>query len=225
MFGPMLAAVVMRLWISRDGFKGSVGILRSWRWYALAAAAPILFVSLLLLIEQVSGLQPLIWTYSMPVVLALPVTAIANGLYFIPKGFGEEYGWRGYLLPRLLSLGEVRGTVVLGLIWGFWHLPILLIGLNYPGQPLWLGIPLFLVFVVILAFPFTWLFRASRNGVLVVSLMHTSFNALDPFTRTGHHPPGNPLVVSCIGIVGTLLLLCIVLPVGIFLTYRRQKTA
>jgi len=40
MFGPMLAAVVMRLWISRDGFWGSVGILRSWRWYALAAAAP-----------------------------------------------------------------------------------------------------------------------------------------------------------------------------------------
>jgi membrane protease YdiL (CAAX protease family) len=50
--------------------------------------------------------------------------------------FGEEFGWRGYLLPRLLPLGEVKAAIIVGLIWGPWHLPVLIVGLNYPGEPI-----------------------------------------------------------------------------------------
>ena len=56
--------------------------------------------------------------------------------------FGEEFGWRAYLLPKLLPLGPRRAMVVLGVVWGVWHWPVIAMGYNYglgyPGAP-WLG--------------------------------------------------------------------------------------
>lgn len=49
--------------------------------------------------------------------------------------FGEEYGWRGFLQTELNKLGRMRGTFILGVIWGVWHWPIIWMGYNYPGQP------------------------------------------------------------------------------------------
>lgn len=54
-------------------------------------------------------------------------------------GFGEELGWRGYLLPKLLPLGKAKSYLILGVVWGLWHAPLILIGFNYPGHPI-LGI-------------------------------------------------------------------------------------
>ncbi|MBI2433230.1 MAG: CPBP family intramembrane metalloprotease, partial [Candidatus Hydrogenedentes bacterium] len=71
-------------------------------------------------------LLPLIFVAS----LALGPTV--NGVF----GFGEELGWRGYLLPKLMPLGKWRAYIVLGMIWGFWHAPLILAGLNYPGYPI-----------------------------------------------------------------------------------------
>ena len=50
--------------------------------------------------------------------------------------FGEEYGWRGYLQSELFKLGRVRGVLLLGVIWGAYHWPMILMGWNYPGHPL-----------------------------------------------------------------------------------------
>ena len=74
-------------------------------------------------------------------------------------------GWRGYLLPRLLPLGHLEATLILAAILGLWLMPILLIGLNYPGQPLWAVFPVFAAAVVLTAFPFNWLYVASRDSV------------------------------------------------------------
>ena len=48
---------------------------------------------------------------------------------------GEELGWRGFLLPSLLPLGQWRAILMSGLIWGVWHAPAILQGHNYPSQP------------------------------------------------------------------------------------------
>ena len=53
--------------------------------------------------------------------------------------FGEEWGWRGYLLPRLMPLGKWKAYLLVGVIWGLWHAPLIAIGFNYPGTPV-LGI-------------------------------------------------------------------------------------
>ncbi len=49
--------------------------------------------------------------------------------------FGEELGWRGYLLPKLKPLGQWRALLLSGIIWGLWHTPIILLGHNYPKHP------------------------------------------------------------------------------------------
>lgn len=124
MFGPMLAAVIMRRSISKEGFKGSLGVNRPFKFYAIAYFVPFFFILALIIFNEISGIGHFKWTYSIPLFRTIVITA---GLVFLllPVSFGEEYGWRGYLLPRLLPLGEIKGTLVLGVIWACWHLPVL----------------------------------------------------------------------------------------------------
>ncbi len=73
--------------------------------------------------------------------------------------FGEEFGWRGYLLPKLLPLGERKAYIISGLIWGVWHIPVILMGYNYgidyPGAP-WSGALLFIFISFVLGTFFGW---------------------------------------------------------------------
>src|SRR5947208_4794647 len=118
MFGPMLAAVIVRRFISKEGFKGSVGVSRPFRFYAIAYFVPFFFVLALIIFNEVTGTGHFEWTHATPLLTSILVTA---GLVFLllPLSFGEEYGWRGYLLPRLLPLGEIKGTLILGIYLGF----------------------------------------------------------------------------------------------------------
>ena len=195
MFGPMLAAVIMRRFISKEGFKGSVGVSRPFRFYAIAYFVPFFFVLALIIFNEVTGTGHFEWTHATPLLTSILVTA---GLVFLllPLSFGEEYGWRGYLLPRLLPLGEIKGTLILGIIWAFWHLPVL----SMAQESLWLGVPIFLAEAILVAFPFTWLYRASGASILVLSLFHSSFDIWgDTFTSAVAYPGQKQLLVGDTG--------------------------
>lgn len=208
MFGPAMAALIMRR-LHREPLRGSLGVRRPWQHYVIAVTAPALFVASVVVVDTTAGLARFEWPRS-PVVTFATVLFV-GGVLTLPLTIGEEYGWRGYLLPRLLPLGHVRATFVLAAIWGVWHLPMLLIGLNYPGQPLWAVLPVFIGTVALTAFPFTWLYVASGGGVLVVAVMHAVLNALsDTFTSSRYIPDGNPLVVGGGGLVAAVILLAMV---------------
>jgi membrane protease YdiL (CAAX protease family) len=68
-------------------------------------------------------------------VISLVVAPFLNSI----AAFGEEWGWRGYLLPRLMPLGKWKAYLIVGVVWGLWHAPMIAIGFNYPGMPV-LGI-------------------------------------------------------------------------------------
>jgi membrane protease YdiL (CAAX protease family) len=175
MFGPMLAAIVMRLAISRDGMAGSLGFRQQWRFYAVAVVAPMLFVVAVAAAIVVAGLgrvvapaEPLTMAIVAPLALLLALESLL--------GFGEEYGWRGYLLPRLLPLGEVPATILLGLVWGLWHLPVLVAGVILGGHSLPLIVTIHLAAVVLAGFPYTWLAQRTGYSPILAGIFHGSSN-------------------------------------------------
>jgi uncharacterized protein len=220
MFGPMLAAIVMRGFISKDGFKGSVGANRPFKLYAIAYLVPFFFILTVILFNQITGIGHFQWTYSTPLLKSILITA-ALVFLLLPVSFGEEYGWRGYLLPRLLPLGEIKGTVILGVIWAFWHLPVVGIG----KDSLWLSLPMFVALATLIAFPFTWFYRASGAGILVLSLFHSSYDIWgDTFTSRVAYPGQKQLWIGDTGAICGMFLLIIVLLKYLVFDVRRQNS-
>jgi membrane protease YdiL (CAAX protease family) len=100
---------------------------------------------------------------------------VVYALVITPLTFGEEWGWRGYLLPNLLPLGQWPALLLTGAIWGFWHAPLILLGFNYPLHPVtgvFLMIPLGMIFGTILG----WL-RLASGSVLPAVLGHAAIDA------------------------------------------------
>lgn len=219
-FGPLLAALVMRLLVSEEGLAGSLGWRRSWKYYVFAWFAPVIFFGLLALFNHVTGLGPFQWTRTdMSLGAYLGVELLIGTLILTVFVFGEEYGWRGYLLPRLLTLGEIKGTILVGCMWAFWHLPLLLVGLNYPGHSPLLTIPVFTLAVICLSFVFTWFYRATAGSVVLAALLHGSINAYgDGLSASEVVPDGNPVIVGSGGVVAMAALL-----IGILVVYGVKK--
>jgi len=126
--------------------------------------------------EQVGGAgDP--WVLAIvQVVLAMTIAPLLNALV----AFGEEFGWRAYLLPKLAPLGATRAVVLSGVVWGAWHWPILAMGYNYgfgyPGFP-WTGMLAFLPFTVGTGTFLAWL-TVREGSVWVASVGHGAINAI-----------------------------------------------
>jgi uncharacterized protein len=94
---------------------------------------------------------------------------------FIPS-LGEELGWRGFALPRLQrQYGPVRGSLIIGTLQGFWHLPILFTPLLGPFSLE--KLTSFVLTAVGAVFLYNWVFNNARSSVLIAILMHASSNA------------------------------------------------
>ncbi|MGS2640618.1 CPBP family glutamic-type intramembrane protease [Streptosporangium sp. LJ11] len=120
--------------------------------------------------------------------------------------FGEEWGWRGWLLPRLTPLGTWRALLVSGVIWGLWHFPLTLRGYNYPELEAWAA-PMFIVFCVTFGALLGWL-RLYSGSVWPAVVGHGSLNAsagLMLLVGDAAEPPVFT-VAGITGLVGSALL-------------------
>ncbi|WP_349827036.1 CPBP family intramembrane glutamic endopeptidase [Brevibacterium litoralis] len=113
-----------------------------------------------------------LWVLVVLQLVSIPVGALVNT---IPAA-GEEIGWRGWLLPRLLPLGTVPAILVSGIAWGFWHAPLILLGYNYPLAPGWLGVLAMTGMCTVVGAVFAWL-RIRSESVWPAALAHGSLNA------------------------------------------------
>ncbi len=94
--------------------------------------------------------------------------------------FGEEFGWRAYLQPKLMVLGGRKAVLIIGAIWGLWHWPLIVMGhnygLDYPGAP-WLGIPVMMWLTTMLAILLGWL--TLRGGSVWPAVIgHAAMNGI-----------------------------------------------
>jgi CAAX protease family protein len=108
-------------------------------------------------------------------VFALTLAPLFNTLFAL----GEELGWRGYLMPKLLPLGQGRAILLSGVIWGVWHWPAILQGHNYPGQPI-AGMFLMIGFCVLFGAILSWLYLRTGSP-WAPALGHASLNAFAGF--------------------------------------------
>jgi membrane protease YdiL (CAAX protease family) len=102
--------------------------------------------------------------------LAVLLAPVLNAVF----AFGEELGWRGYLLPRLLPLGQWPALLVSGVIWGLWHAPVILLGYNYPAHPV-PGVLMMVGLCVILGILFGWT-RLATGSIWPAVIAHGALN-------------------------------------------------
>jgi membrane protease YdiL (CAAX protease family) len=117
--------------------------------------------------------------------------------------FGEEAGWRGYLWGSLRRSGFWKSSLLIGLIWGLWHAPLIAFGHNYgagyPGAP-WSGIAVMTAFCVAIS-PLLGFVRDRAGSVLAPSILHGTLNALGGFAGL-LVAGGSPLLASIAGAAG-----------------------
>ncbi len=113
-----------------------------------------------------------------PVGVLIPLTFISavlagftiNGLFAL----GEELGWRGFLMNELKPLGFFKSNLLIGIVWGFWHAPIILMGYNDPENPV-LGVFAMNLVTIPLAYIYA-IARIKANNVLASAIGHGAFN-------------------------------------------------
>jgi membrane protease YdiL (CAAX protease family) len=94
---------------------------------------------------------------------------------------GEEFGWRGYLQEKILrKYSLIWGFVILGVIWGYWHLPIILMGYNFPSQPVLGAFLLMPIGTTFLGIFLGWIYLRSRS-IWMPALAHASVNLFSGF--------------------------------------------
>jgi uncharacterized protein len=151
MWSVAVASVVTRL-VLREGFADvsfRFGGGRTWKYLVLAPIVPIAIGLIAYGIAWTTGLarvdpQPVAWlasffgTTASPVTIFVVMLALAATIGTIISALsaaGEEIGWRGYMLTRLIDAGVPRPILVSGLIWGLWHVPLILGGIIYADSP------------------------------------------------------------------------------------------
>jgi membrane protease YdiL (CAAX protease family) len=121
----------------------------------------------------------------------------------LPIAFGEEYGWRGYLQGELIKLGRVRGILLVGVIWGLWHAPIIAMGHNYPGYPV-LGIFLMTLYTIGLGF-FLGYAMLKSGSVWLAAFLHGLNNQVAAFLFAAIYMPDDPVFSFGVGLYGIVV--------------------
>jgi hypothetical protein len=132
---------------------------------------------------------------------------------------GEEIAWRGFLEKEML-VKKAWKPLLIGIIWGLWHTPIILMGHNYREHYI-LGIPVMVIVCVALAFYFSQALHHSRS-LLIPTAMHGIFNALSlMFVGPLYVKSGNPLLSQPVGLLCALSVATVIFIFWLF----RKRTA
>jgi hypothetical protein len=226
---PALAALALRARTDgREGVHQFVAGLTDGRfparWWAVTLLLPPLSFALLygaflalggefVLAERARTFLDAGWT----VVFVAPITA----LVVVAVSFGEEAGWRGYLLPALQTrLGALSASLLLGVVWFVWHVPLVFL----PGsQNAAFPLPLWGVSIVASAVVYTWLFNNTGGSVLAATLLHAGYNFWGPLVSLHPAQTGNPLSAYLLAGFDVALAAVLVLAFGAATLRARQS--
>jgi membrane protease YdiL (CAAX protease family) len=133
---------------------------------------------------------------------------------------GEEVGWRGYLVNNLIHKGFFKASIFIGFIWGIWHTPLILMGLNYPESKFF-GIFMMVLFTILLS-PIMIYITIKSKSIINASIFHGVMNSIG-----GLHlillKGGTDLTKGIIGFPGLIILLFLnIIFLPKFLEFERE---
>ncbi|WP_328383920.1 CPBP family intramembrane metalloprotease [Streptomyces sp. NBC_00400] len=218
---PGIAAVVVRRWITNEGFADAGMRLRlnsAWRYYVVAWLGPPLIAAATLALAAALGLWDpdlsgpggLPGTKELATVLGLMTVA----LFLTPLYAGEEFGWTSYLRPRLFGGRTVPSIIATGLIWAVWHFPLAFVG-YVEFTNVVIGLAVWTLSFQLQEIILMWLYQRS-GSVWVASLAHAGNNMV-LFLILGETLDGRgglgpvtpmllvlvPIALICLWIIGT----------------------
>ena len=190
MLTPAVAHVITRK-ITNEGFRltGENSMMlgidlkgRKWVFFLLAVIFPVVYATLgdgviWLMCPEAFGEAEV----SSFAVIIYPLLAIVQGVVLSFAAFGEELGWRGYMMPKLVELmGMPKAIIFGGIIWGLWHAPLTCVGHNfgmdYPGFP-YVGIFLMCLFCIALGTVLMYV-TIKTNSIWPAAFMHAVNNSM-----------------------------------------------
>jgi membrane protease YdiL (CAAX protease family) len=213
MFLPAICAIVLQL-IHKERPFSELGIsFRLNWWWLVAAIVPIILaflalsISLLfpnvsysaLVVQQVSHYSPFVFAL-IQILNSLIAGCTINAIF----AFGEELGWRGYLVKALQDKWFLLVSLIIGAVWGVWHFPLILMGQNYPQHPA-AGVFMMIVFCILLT-PMMIYLVIKAKSVIVAAIFHGVLNAIGGIALV-YLAGGNDLTNGITGLAGFIVLL------------------
>jgi membrane protease YdiL (CAAX protease family) len=195
-FAPLLAAITL---IAREagwtGVKAFFGQMFDFKfkpiYLVISLGVPLLIHVLAHYLALAIGLdvaQTLFPTNTSvpPIVIAIPYLLVM----LIIGGGQEEFGWRGYAQePLQEKIGVIQASLVIGVIWGLWHLPLWFIANDLHSAYSFIA---FLLMTTSISLAYAWLYNSSGKKLIIVMLFHAMSNTAAPLLPFLHGIEGKP---------------------------------
>jgi membrane protease YdiL (CAAX protease family) len=225
---PAVCAVLLQLAHKEKPFRNANVSFRFNRWFVIAGIVPIFtaylslgisllfpnvsfsasykgFISTLpaeqaeLAMRQLSRFPPAIFFF-----LQLGQVLVAGYTINALFAFGEEFGWRGFLLKALGNKKLLPVSLITGAVWGLWHFPLILLGHNYPQHPA-AGVGMMVVWCILLSPVMTYITLKSKS-VIAAAIFHGTLNAIAGIAIL-YLSGGNDLTNGTTGLAGFIALI------------------
>lgn len=230
MFLPAICTIILQLVYKEKPFRNVFISFRFNRWFVVAVIAPIIlmgltlginllfpnvslttefeYIRLILPSEQIEqtiqqlSLFPLVTSIFIQIGQALIIGFTISTLL----AFGEELGWSGYLLKVLQDMTFFKLSLLIGIIWGIWHFPLILMGHNYPQHPV-AGVVMMILICILLTLMMNYIVIKSKS-VIAAAIFHGITNAFGGITIF-YLAGGNDLINGLTGLAGIFALLLV----------------
>jgi membrane protease YdiL (CAAX protease family) len=223
--GIVLAAIEGR----RGGVRELLRRFLTWRvglrWWAFALLFPVIpVVAALYLVDlfggpavDLSGLKPISSVF--PSIIILTIFA----------GMGEEFGWRGFAVPRLQARhSALVSSLIIGLFWGIWHIPVYFT--QGTSQNLWRldsgFLPAFIgytLFTIAWSIQYTWVFNNTKGSVLLAAVIHGATNAWHGYINIYRGNFANILVYTALMLTVSIIIVLLAGPANLSRKHKKNE--
>lgn len=194
------------------------------RWWAFALLFGIIPAVIGLYVFDLFGGPAVVWSGLKPLVNLVPLFVILTVL----AGMGEEFGWRGFALPRVQARhSALISSLIVGLIWAIWHIPLFLTQGTVQSQwraevgivPAVLG---YSVFVIAWSIQYTWVFNNTRGSVLLAAVIHGAVNTWNGYIDVYRGNFGNVVAYMAVSVIVSIIIVLRAGPTNLSRTNKRN---